>query len=680
MKKSIIWAVLAMALAAGFSGCRQDFSYELHDTWAVTFFTNVPGDNQSITVRTGLDGRVRTLPPPPPWHGNVFRYWATPGGTRVTTNTVFFEDSIVIASWISAADLEMVGPVAARLNELGAAPANAVINVSTDEEFMLPQTLRFGGQPVTITLQGTATAGSPGRLTLSPHHTGALFTVGNGVTLLLQDNLHLSGSGRNTSALIVIEAGGRVEMEDGVVVRMNDNENTAHGGGFTVRMGGVLDMHGGSIEQNWSGDAGWLANWGGGAGVYVFGGRFYMRGGRITNNDGATSSAVWVNYGGRFEMFPGAEITSNISNRGIVRATGQWYDPQETYRWRVSTFVKHGGLISGNISGALATVAIEMPAVFTMYGGSIEYNTGPGLSNYGGRVTLRAGRIHGNAVAGGVGGGVRNLPMAWQDTGAILDMFAGFTISNNRAVMGGGVVNGPGSFFNMHGGVISGNTATAGETVHGVNIGGGGVFNQGGVFHMLDGSITNNRSASLGGIPSGLGGGVFNGLWTSLVGLPPGVSEGLDGSRFIMIGGTITNNTAAGGSGAFHNAWGGFIVRGRLGTYTFSAPGTQVPTNNPLRPVYFTPFVPVVSTTPLEITDHIVWGDPRWAFTVPLWCEKVPPSRPRPPAGLELVYYYDPDPDGDVFIWSNHRGFSQANGNPTRDDNLDAANPAHWPL
>jgi hypothetical protein len=129
---------------------------------------------------------------------------------------------------------------------------------------------------------------------------------------------------------------------------------------------------------------------------------------------------------------------------------------------------------------------------------------------------MHGGTISGN-TASGSGGGV----YISYGGGSSFTMHGG-TISGNTASSVGGVyVDGA---FTMQGGAISNNTASSGS--------GGGVYvSRDGAFTMQGGTISNNTASSGSGNGGGYGGGVY-----------------VDGT-FTMQGGTISNNTASAGRG-----------------------------------------------------------------------------------------------------------------------------------
>ena len=113
---------------------------------------------------------------------------------------------------------------------------------------------------------------------------------------------------------------------------------------------------------------------------------------------------------------------------------------------------------------------------------------GGGVHLNGGTLNLHDNsRIDGNTTLGN-GGGVS----ATHGNRCGVNMFSNSSISNNTAVNGGGIIFGSLDDFVMHGGRITGNTAT---------INGGGIIAGGGTthLHMINGQITGNTAANDGG-------------------------------------------------------------------------------------------------------------------------------------------------------------------------------------
>ena len=137
---------------------------------------------------------------------------------------------------------------------------------------------------------------------------------------------------------------------------------------------------------------------------------------------------------------------------------------------------------------------------------------------------------------------------------AVLDLYGGEISGNNCSKNGAGVYLNSNGVFNMHNGLITGNTSNlAGYT-------GGGVFvNGGAVFTMNGGKISNNTSA--GGWAHGGGGGIScnngtviinDGIIENNSAVRGGAIALENGATLQINGGTISGNTASTNGGAIY--------------------------------------------------------------------------------------------------------------------------------
>jgi len=311
--------------------------------------------------------------------------------------------------------------------------------------------------------------------TVSLSANGSLFTVGSGITLILDENVTLVGRDDNDNPLLRISDGGILIMEDGSAVTGNTNTTTVladRGGGVRVHDGGRFYMRGGDIFGNK------IAGIGSGSGVQVIdNGTFTMEGGEIARNEASdaggagNSGGVRIHNNSTFTM-EGGKITENKG--GGNTGGGVRVGPG-------STFIMRDGKITGNETtgtaggggvGVFGTVA--SPATFVMEGGEIsgnettEFWSGGGvIVNHESRFYMRGGRITGNTANGsGDAGGVRVRAISSDtSTGVSIRGRAFFTmeggeIFGNQATTGGVLLDGM-STFNMKGGEIFGNEAAS---------------------------------------------------------------------------------------------------------------------------------------------------------------------------------------------------------------------------
>jgi len=200
---------------------------------------------------------------------------------------------------VITSDDSIAGQIA-RLHIMGlGGEQNFVMETGASSETIRPQELYFGGQPpVTITIRG-----DPGD-TLYLDGQGAMFTVGAGVTLVL-DNVTLHGIADNDRALVVVDNGGTLIMNAGSTITGNTNTNADYYGGGVQNMGSFRMNAGAAVSGNRA--------FGGGGGVAnEDGGSFHMLGGTISGNVGNGGGGVRTEGLGWFAM-RGGEIYGNAS-------------------------------------------------------------------------------------------------------------------------------------------------------------------------------------------------------------------------------------------------------------------------------------------------------------------------------------------------------------------------------
>jgi len=331
-------------------------------------------------------------------------------------------------------------------------------------------TLPAGRSNVAVSIRGI---GAMRAIRISAN--GSLFTVGSGITLVLDGNIALQGSGDNNRFLVEINDGGTLIMNAGSGITGNWN------GGVRVNNGGTFAMFGGTISNNRGnagnpgshgrggnhgsdsnvrngngGDGGNGSDGGngthGGAGGVYNAGTFTMFGGTINNNAGGDGGWGGIGGFGGNGGNPGSGAGGRGGRRGIPGGGGS------------------GG--NGGVGG------VHNAGIFTVLGGTISDNTG-GAGGRGANMGFhgRHGRNSGLGTGGhyGVGDG------------------SGGNGGN------GGVFNT--STFTMSGGIISSNSGGAGGAGVGTAVpwggrgGAGGVRNTG-TFTMSSGTISSNSGGN----------------------------------------------------------------------------------------------------------------------------------------------------------------------------------------
>jgi len=186
--------------------------------------------------------------------------------------------------------------------DINAESGSSHIFAVTEDESIGNYVLYYEGKSnISITLQGV---GENRIISLLPASYDSMFAVGNGVTLILGDNITLNGHQDNSAALVRVDSGGTFAMNSGS--KVTGNTNSDNGGGVSVN--GTFTMTGGEISGN-------TGPYGGG--VYVGGsGRFTMTGGEISGNTSDTYGGGVLNYG-TLTLGGTAKIKNNYVGDGM---------------------------------------------------------------------------------------------------------------------------------------------------------------------------------------------------------------------------------------------------------------------------------------------------------------------------------------------------------------------------
>ncbi|MDR0304907.1 MAG: hypothetical protein LBH98_09130 [Chitinispirillales bacterium] len=219
---------------------------------------------------------------------------------------------------------------------------------------MEPQTLSFSDKNIKIRLKSN----NRERI-IQLTDNGSLFSIGAGVTLILDSNITIRGHSKNNVPLIIINSRGSLTMKNGAKISGNTDTRYNGGiGGVYVGVDGSFFMEGGEIFANSASSVG---------GVYVAdGGYFEMKSGKIFGNT-ANSEGGGVGINGRFLMTDG-EISGNTARSG--GGINMWN----------GMFEMEGGKILGNIANGTSTASggggiYVQNGKFAMTGGEISGNT-----------------------------------------------------------------------------------------------------------------------------------------------------------------------------------------------------------------------------------------------------------------------------------------------------------------
>jgi uncharacterized repeat protein (TIGR02543 family) len=446
------------------------------------------------------------------------------------------------------------------------------------DETIAPTTLWYSVSNVSITLNGGNT-----ERTISLSSSGSLFTIDNGVTLTLGNNVSLQGISNNTTSLVWVNSGGSLVMESGSKISGN---TTSYGGGVSV-YGGTFTQSGGTISGNTatnggggvyvsvSGSDGTFTQSGGtingnstasnGGGVYVYG-TFMMNGGTISGN--TASSYYYYGYGGGVYVGGGtftkqtggiiyganAEVgLKNTATNGDSYGHAVYVDgsPGKLRHNTAGSDVTLDSAVSGSAGGwevpdsSLADWLAWL-SNNAEEGGDYTYTLGADES-----IAPQSLSYSGKNVSISVDGGDAERTVSLNTTGALFTVgsYVTLTLGNNVTLQGLSdntnslVYVNSGALVMESGSKITGNTNSSGN--------GGGVYVDG-TFTMNGGTISGNTASS--------GGGVYvssSGTFTQSGGIISGNTAYNSGSgvyvygTFTQSGGAISGNTASVGGGVF---------------------------------------------------------------------------------------------------------------------------------
>ncbi|MDR3335129.1 MAG: hypothetical protein LBT13_09650, partial [Treponema sp.] len=204
----------------------------------------------------------------------------------------------------------------------------------TASESLAPKTLSYSGKVIGITLKGI---GSERMILLSSN--GSLFTIGTGVTLILDNNITLKGRIGNSAPVVVVQPNGFLVMNDGAKIIDNSNSSSSYYGGG-VYSSGTFTMNGGTISENTAFVYG--------GGVYSTG-TFTMSGGTISGNIASYSSSSNTCGGGVYSTGTFTMSGGTISGNTVTNSWSSSYTIGGGV-YASGTFTMSGGTVSGNTS------------------------------------------------------------------------------------------------------------------------------------------------------------------------------------------------------------------------------------------------------------------------------------------------------------------------------------------
>jgi uncharacterized repeat protein (TIGR02543 family) len=212
--------------------------WSVNPTYTVTF--DAAGGSPATQTRTVIGGTSlgsSGMPSEPVKSGYSFGGWYTAangGGSEFTAATPVIGDITVYAWWGVPNNLSLDEALTWISNN--AETGGAYTIVLQNNEAIAPKLLDYSGKMVGITLTG----GTTERL-LILSAAGSLFTVGNMVTLTLDNNITLLGRNNNTASLVKVNSGGTLVMNTGAAIRDNtlsssstSSHSYSYGGGVYV--------------------------------------------------------------------------------------------------------------------------------------------------------------------------------------------------------------------------------------------------------------------------------------------------------------------------------------------------------------------------------------------------------------------------------------------------------------
>lgn len=316
---------------------------------------------------------------------------------------------------------------------------------------------------------------------------GGIFNETNGN--LMVTNSMITGNTAN-------RAGGGIEDNAGangslqlIIVTMNNNSTTGsaamnapgNGGGLHITGAGNASIIGGAINGNTAAaEGGGLWN---GTGTMTVDG-VTIDGNTASGDDATNGGGGIFNNGGTLMVMAGTNINNNRAN-GESGSGGGIFSTNGTV----------------NIMGSATEPVIIQSNLAVRAGGAIEVIDGT--------VNVNHTNMIGNDVAGvlftspspnpGNGGGIH----VTGTNGTMVNIIGGMINTNQAASEGGGLWNQVGSTMTVNGTSINANVAMGNTATEG----GGGIFNNGGTLVVENSTnITNNRATGT----AGSGGGIFN--------------------------------------------------------------------------------------------------------------------------------------------------------------------------
>jgi fibronectin type 3 domain-containing protein len=490
---AVVTATIENGLGSG-SAYAQDFTITVSASFvAVSGISGVPGTAQAGVPLT-LTGTVQPAGATNKTIGWTVKsaggtgaaisgaaFTATAAGTAVVTATienglspgsVYAQDFTitVTVSEFEAADSAAFSAALSSARESGG--DHFTITVSSNMSLGPQDLTSLDYADKTIVLKGD----TPAR-TISLESAGSLFTVGQDVTLELED-IVLQGITTNTAPLVTVNTDGKLAVKTGGKITGNTYVTAAAqtGGGGVLVSGGELEIAGGEISGNTVNGSGSHTL---GGGILADNSRIVMNGGTISGNNiisrhpgdgGGMGGGISIRNNSYFEMVDGKiegnTIDTESTTMGNGATGGGVYSGDSTFRLS-------GGLIRNNRATSRAAniycgsggggVGINsntgtITSIFVMEGGTISGNTVSASTNpnstylngqytigaYGGGVVLHMGSPSCSAAMTKTGGIIYGNGVTGNDAD-------GFPLKNMAQSNGSGLGGGHAVCFNVDG-------------------------------------------------------------------------------------------------------------------------------------------------------------------------------------------------------------------------------------
>jgi hypothetical protein len=254
-----------------------------------------------------------------------------------------------------------------------------------------------------------------------------------------------------------------------------------------------------------------LDNIGLGGGIFNWDGSITLIGSVVSGNTATSNGGGIHNIGGIVNLY-----NSKISENSAERGGG-------IYNWASGTVNLADSDVSGNAAGGGGGIyntsnLSHISLINTILSGNSSAASGAGIYNDLGTITLSSGSMVSANTAGQAGGGIYSGGSLTITDGAIIG-----NVASGEHANGGGI-------YNQGNSTLTRSTISENMVVNG---GGGGIYNRSNQLVLVESTVSNNKSISVGGTADG------GGMW--------------NGGTLAVTDSAISNNTTSGRGGGIHN-------------------------------------------------------------------------------------------------------------------------------